>query len=470
MALFAHIAFARNDAGEMVAARELFELTPASYTCAGCGKAVKLRFARKGLSFFTHTDGPDCPLGGHLALRAAVLQLLTHTHAIQTPPALPPAKRAPPGRKKAPTPLLEEWDVGSTDAVVDNVILDFLAETLAGKLGILITLPGLTDPNRREHLRTLGLPILEVALAKPGEIHTFADIRRRLLDDSSNKRWLAHPALEPDSDAPAFVPTPLERKLGWSTEAQPLAGSDAKPSKTTVPLPARPRTSETNPHLVFRQLSVSKKIEVIEQRMGCIQRKWPPLVDTHVTGENSFGCDRQVWQADVYSRFVYEALQRQRTVAFSSADVLTWLEARYTIEPPFQNADRIAIYYFLEHLSREGCLMALGGQRYRLAQTKARALSDAQWDPAASLSVSRFLNAARACNLPIPYEEIERILVSFEDGPPTEAVGEFATAVALRLHARPQTVMVVLEKTGLIQHPQSSRNTVNPESLQGRLF
>jgi hypothetical protein len=453
----------------MVAARELFELAPASYTCAGCGKAVRLRFARKGLTFFTHLDGPDCPLGAHLALRAAVLQLLADTHALQTPPVLPQAQRGTAGRKKAPPVSLEEWDTGSADAVVDNIIVDFLAETLAGKLGILVTLPGLTDPNRREQMRTLNIPILEVALAKPGEIHTFADLRHRLLDDTHNKRWLTHPALEPEG-APVFNPTPLEQKLGWTAEAQPLAGGDAKPSKTTSPLPPRQRVSETNPHLVFRQLSVSKKIEVIEKRMGCAQGKWPPLVDTHVTGENSFGCDRQVWEADVYSRFVYEALQRHQTAAFSSENVLTWLEARYEIQPPFQNAERIAIYYYLEHLSREGCLIPLGGQRYRLAFTKPQSGTHAQWDPAASLSVSRFLNAARACNLPIPYEEIERILVSFEEGPPRDAVEDFATAVAHRLHAQPRTVIAVLEKAGLIQSPQSSRSPVNSESAQGRLF
>jgi hypothetical protein len=469
MAQFAHIAFARNDAGEMVAARELFELAPASYTCAGCGKALRLRFARKGLTFFTHLDGPDCPLGAHLALRAAVLQLLADTRVIQTPPVLPQVPRRPAGRKKAPPVSLEEWDTGSVDAVVDNIIVDFLAETLAGKLGILVTLPGLTDPNRREQMRTLSIPVLEVVIAKPGEVHTFADLRDRLLDDTHNKHWLTHPSLEPEG-APVFNPTPLELKLGWTAEAQPLAGGEVKPSKTTSPLPLRQRPSEANPHLAFRQLSVSEKIEVIEKRMGCAQRKWSPLADMHVTGENSFGCDRQVWETDVYSHFVYEALQRHQTTAFSSENVRTWLEARYEIQPPFPNAERIAIYYYLEHLSREGCLIPLGGQRYKLAITKLQPGTHAQWDPVASFSVSRFLNAARACNLPIPYDEIERILVSFEEGPPSEAVEDFATAVAHRLHAQSRTVMAVLEKAGLIQSPGPSRSAVNSESSQGRLF
>jgi hypothetical protein len=466
MALYAHIAFAQSESGELIAAQELFQLTPAGFTCVACKNPVELRFARKGQPFFSHTDGKDCPLGAHHAIRAAAIQLLERTRSIQTPSLKHLARQTPRAKKTDIPAVSEEWDTGIPNAVVDGLTVDFIAETLAGRLGIQVSLPGLTDPGRRERLRGLGFPVLEVALAKPTAIQSFADLRAAVIESVDNKRWLSHPALEPEL-------TPLERQLGWEAEPVPLEGSPAFRARTSVALtPAqRKGAADIAECAIFRQLPVTRKIESLERRIGAPQAKWPDVVDITVKGDKSFGVDHQLWQADTFDKFVRNAGLRHQSRTFSSAQVLHWLSQRYELQPPFPNAEKVSIYYYLEALASKGFLRVIKGQIYHvISAASTRRGATPQWVPFARLSVSTLVSASKDCGLRFPLEEVERMLESFDEGHPAEDVDTFVATLAFKLRAPPRSVLDFLRRARLILTENESQPSSDTGPRQAQML
>jgi hypothetical protein len=466
MALYAHIAFARSESGELVAAQELFQLAPALFTCVACKASVELRFARKGHPFFAHADGKDCPLGAHYAVRAAAIQLLQRIRSIQTPSLKHLARQNPRGKKGSIPPVSEEWDTGIPDATVEGLTVDFLAETLAGRLGIQVSLPGLTDPGRRERLRGLAFPVLEIALSKPTAIQSFADLKTAVIESVDNKSWLSHPALEPEL-------TPLERQLGWEAEPVPLDGAAAIRARTSVALtPAqRKGAADIAECAIFRQLPVTRKIESLERRIGAPQAKWPDTMDIPVKGDKAFGVDHQLWQADTFDKFVRNAGLRHQSRTFSSAQVLHWLSRRYELQPPFPNAEKVSIYYYLEALTSKGFLRVIKGQTYHvITAVSTRRGATLQWVPFATLSVSTLVTASKDCGLRFPLEEVERMLESFDEGHPAEDVDTFVATLAFKLRAPPRSVLDFLRRARLILTENESQPSSDTGPRQAQML
>lgn len=444
--MFAHIAFARNASGRLVAAAELFQLEPAEHTCVACGGALELHYARKGVAYFVHRERPECFAGAAEGLRAAAVQLL-HSEGGIASPSLKALARQKRGRKESKAPVPTDWQAwgsGDPHTLVDGVPVDFVAETLAGRLAIHVALQGEPAPSSRERLRDLPIPVLEVVLKKPAGLRTFAALRSVLVESGENKRWLAHPAL-------AMELTPLERRLGWEPSPVPLEGHPAARARLTVPAPSRRKAAlqDFAECTVYHQLPTHRKIEVLESRLGQKQANWPAATAIAVRGAETFGCDVQVWEADAFSHFVHNPKLHERVI--TSETVLHWLASRYEMQPPFTNAEKVAVYDYLSELVHLGYLSSLGGQRYQvLKRLSAGAKDSATWVPHAALSVSALRQASLHLQLQIPLTQVERLLDLFDDGHPAESVESFVSALAYRLHTTPKVALEFLLRTGVV--------------------
>lgn len=457
--MFAHIAFARNASGTLVAASELFQLEPAEHTCVSCGGALELHYARKGAAYFSHRERDECFAGAAEGLRAAAIQLLSSEGGIASP-SLKALARKKRGRKESKAAVPTDWQAwgsGEPHTHVEGVPVDFVAETLAGRLAIQIALQGEPDPSLRERLRELHIPVLEVVLKKPAGIRTFAELRIALVDGGENKRWLTHPALEMEL-------TPLERKLGWEPSPVPLDGHQAVRARLTVPAPSRRKGAlqDFAECTVFHQLPTHRKIEVLEARLGQKRANWPPATAIAVRGAETFGCDCQVWEADAFSHFVHNPKLPGRVI--TSETVLHWLASRYEVQPPFTNAEKVAVYDYLSELVELGYLSSLGGQRYQvLRRLPAGTKDSAQWAPHAMLTVSALRQASLSLHLPIPLTQVERLLELFDDGHPAESVESFVVALAYRLHTAPKVALELLLRTGVVARADGHRGAETGE-------
>lgn len=463
MSVFAHIAFARcSSTGALVAASELFQMEQAEHVCVACGGLLSLHYARKGVAHFQHQTRSDCLFGAGEGLRAAAVALIAREKTICTPSLRALARKQP--RTKAakaaakPIPVEHEvWSEGWPNIDCDGVRLDYLAETLAGKLGVHISLQGEPARSIREQMRDLPFPVLEVVLRKPDTLRTFAALHAAVIDGAENKRWLSHPALEMEL-------TPLERQLGWAPSPVPLDGAPAARARLTVKVPPRGKAvlEDFAENDVFRQLPTHRKIEVLERRMGRKQANWPAAADFSVTGGASFGVDVQIWQVDVFTRFVSSPKLRERR--FNTDQVAAYLAGRYEVTPPFPNADRVAIYKYMVELVQLGYLADLRAQRYEVLRvTPARAKGKLIWQDRAQLAVSTLRHEAAVAGLRLPLDEFQRLLEAFDECHPAESVESFVAGLAYRLHAPPVAIVSFLKNAGLAILAEDARHDTTGE-------
>jgi hypothetical protein len=460
MALVPHMAFACDASGYVVAASDLLAVVPVDYHCAGCQRGVILKSSTRGSPYFVHVDKQECLLGAQRALRAAALQVLQESRFVHAPPL--PGSSMPRSGRNAAKPLLEEWAAATADWQVDGVPVDLFAQAMSGELVVSLAIPGLFDAKNRERVVSLGLAALEIALVKPATIHTFAQVHELVLRSITNKQWLYHPAVAVE---PAL--TPLERKLHWDEASAMLSVEQAPPSRTSVRVPpARAeRVGALTENFIYRQQTLGRKIEILEARLGRKCDTWPDELDIEVKGEKTFGVDRRVWEADVFSKFVLAASERHQQRWFSSDMVVRWLSERYDLAKIFPNAEKVAVYYYLHELSARGFLAEHPGQRYTPLQRRlAGAKLNLNWNTRPTLSASRLRNISTDAQLRIPIDIVQWLLDIFDDGHPSVPVDRFAVELASRLRAPTRTVVAFLLEAEL------AYDSARPSGRQSSLF
>jgi hypothetical protein len=85
MASGSHMAFARNRAGQVIAANDLPAVGPARFHYASCGGEVALYRQNASLAYFRHVRPVACEQGALRALHTAALQLLAESRFVAAP-------------------------------------------------------------------------------------------------------------------------------------------------------------------------------------------------------------------------------------------------------------------------------------------------------------------------------------------------------------------------------------------------
>ncbi|MCX5539323.1 hypothetical protein M3A49_07405 [Paraburkholderia sp. CNPSo 3076] len=264
------MAFARNRAGQMVAASDLPSVGPAIFHCAGCGGEVTLCRQSASQACFRHVRPAACELGALRALHAAALQLLAESRFVYAPA---PTQN---GNGHGNRHMIEVWGQASVCTTVDGIPVDFFAETLAGPpLIIQIAIKSLSTVSTQSTIRALGYAALEISIPNPGEVLGLGDLREVALHGLTNKVWLWHPAIG-DRERHAQP----ERQ---SAEVALLFAEAEKPAtKLSVPVAVAPwvKAGGLAADAAYRQLPVAEKIRALEQQLGKPWERWPDAFDT----------------------------------------------------------------------------------------------------------------------------------------------------------------------------------------------
>jgi hypothetical protein len=441
MTLNSHMAFARNGAGQVVAAHDLPLVGPATFHCASCRREVSLWRPDSTHAYFRHARGGACEHGALRALHAAALELLVQSRFVHAPPLTQN------GNGHGKRHILEQWGTeASVCARVDGVSVDFYAETLAGPLIIQIAIRSLYDPSSRVGIRALGYAALEISIPNAKDILSIGDLREVVLHGLKNKIWLWHPALANLDRRP-----PPERR---TAEMALLFDEVEKPAtKRSMPVAVSPWADVGGiaRGLPYRQLPVPEKIRELEQQLGASCDRWPDVVDIDVAGSDAFGVDSRLWQADVLGKFVNHHGKGATSPDFAMHAVLGWLYMRYALTPAFEDAEKVAVYQYLRTLVTRGYLMDLPEQHFRVMPgPRADGLSTLRWNPDSRLSVSGLRVSSERVHLDIPVTHVQRILEYFEEGHPAEPVRAFVEDLMVRLHAPERTIVALLREAGLV--------------------
>ena len=432
--------FAIDDAGYCVSARDTFALKRGVFFCAGCGQQLHLA-GSEALPHFRHSKGAECEAAGQKALLAAALAVLTETRFIKAPAR---------GRMVFERPQKhtyvghEQWSSSSTNTVVDGVLVDFVAYQGAGKLLIHISIPGFLDTDRRDRVKQLDIPALEVVLAKPADIDGFTELNRVLLHETENKRWLLSdrerseieqhgevapaPAMTLAAEqfrAERFVSTKKMEPVGWQS-ARALVGNT-----------------------LFRDMVFSDKLCELEKRMGQPKEEWPADIGLAVRAQECFGVEPRIWQADIYARFVSGA-GGILNEPFTSEQVSQYLSDRYRIVAMYENAPVLAVYWYLRELVTRGTLLETTRGRFRVILNEALAERKLVWHSHCALSVAKLRTAATEVNLELPLPALRWLLEAFEYGRPSTPVAAFAQVLTIHAHAPLRQVIDFLLRAELL--------------------
>jgi hypothetical protein len=434
MATTARIVFARDAAANIVGASDVFASSRVVYFCVACGKELQPRVSDDGLPYFTHGCETTCPLAAHYALRAAAQHILLESRFIKVP-------HAAQARDAGIQTLLVQWTDSIADFEVVRVPVDFLAETARGQLIVEIVIPGLPPRVPLERVEKLEVPALVVSLPDPALIKGWAALRQCVLHSVENKKWLV----------------PMERTLrrspSWPGEASHVAtvvgvAPNGSPSSWTSPL-------DFADNAFYRQLNHAEQLEVLQTQMALSCDRWPADVDIEIPGEGSFGVDRRVWQADVFSHFVLPASTDSLVREVACADVLRYLTERYWVDSDQEKATRAAVIHYLQRLVERGALLPLienlEEPTYVVATRRMPATGDdLTWVSHATLSASQLRVLSVQAGLKIPIDLVQELLESFDDCHPNVAVDRYAVMLARKLHAPPRSVLGFLRDAGLV--------------------
>jgi hypothetical protein len=418
-----HVFFAKDEAGYCVSARDTYALKRGSFFCLGCGKIVRLA-GSESLPHFRHQRGQECPAAGQKALLAAAQAMLSETRFIKTPAR---GHNVFDRLHKHTYIGHEQWLDSASNAEVDGVQVDFVAERGEGKLLIHISIPGMLDTARRELVRQLNHPSLEVVLAKPADIDSFGELSRILLHDVENKRWL----LSDDETAT------LEQQDEF-TPVMALAAEEFRVERfkttTRVVVDGWVSPGALVGNAFYRDLVSSAKMAELERLLGAPREKWPADIGLTVRGQECFGVEHLVWQADLYARFVAGA-EGVRDEPFTSEQALKYLSERYAVTAIYQNAPVLAVYWYLRELVIRGALLETIRGRFRVIINEELAERRLVWHPYCMLSVSKLRQAATDAGLNIPVPAFRWLLENFESGRPALPVAAFVQLFSIHSRA-----------------------------------
>jgi hypothetical protein len=431
----ARIVFAKDPAANIVAASDFFASSHAAYFCVACDKELQRKVPEGGSPYFVHVRRTTCRLAAHYALRAAAQHVLLESRFIKVPLV---GGAAGAGRIQS---LLIQWTDSIADIEVVHVRVDFLAETADGQLIVEIAIPGLPPAVPLERVEKLAVPALVVSLPDPARINGWADLRHCVLHSIERKSWL-FPLEKALRRSP---PVPGEE---WHAPSIPGVADKRAPSSWTSPLVFADNA-------VYRQLSHAERLGVLQTQMALSCDQWPADVDIEVRGDDAFGVDRRIWQADAFSHFVLPASTDSvvREVAFS--DVLRYLCERYWVDPDREKAARMAVFYYLQGLVERGALLPfienIEEPTYLVAASRMPvAGDDLIWASYATLSASQLRVLSVRAGLKVPIELVQELLESFDDCHPSVPVGSYAVILARKLHAPARSVLAFLRDAGLV--------------------
>lgn len=199
---------------------------------------------------------------------------------------------------------------------VPDIVVDIYGRTCL----IEIAVTHFIDEAKQEKIDAVGLPVVEVDLSSfIGQQITRSIIRDALVAQIENKKWLYNPLREEaiewaKAEYAKLYNATLERE---EAERQKwLKRSQEKGKKEKIREKKREETAflledlfePENYKYELQQLRSDAKFQMVLQNLHLreeIESGIPFFLDIPITGEMVFACDRRIWQAALFDKFIY---------------------------------------------------------------------------------------------------------------------------------------------------------------------
>lgn len=366
--------------------------------CPGCREPLiaKHCVGGKTVPHFAHQNTSDCPTGYVTALHKAAIQLILDRRKVYVPDYLAlyhgqdryggghtVAKRVvwaqelPLTGAKAEVPFLDE------SLPEFKVVPDVLAESSIGLLNIEVAVTHFVDEAKRAKLKRLGLATVELDLADLDRVD-FGVLEDILFRPNERIRWVYNPGDTHFHDEAqkelALVIAEAERKAGEKQAERDALEAELAAERRAFAKRQREREAEKR-RAKSEELRRATRFKAAPEpeKLGKMLRflkldKLPAFLPLAVRGRDSFGVSNPgVWQLALISGIIGASMQKGHH-AVNVDYAVTWLKYRFNIRPSFDNADKVAVWDFLQGLTALGILRRSNRGYFEILVADARAL------------------------------------------------------------------------------------------------
>lgn len=365
--------------GRMYGPLEVARGKACNCVCPGCQQPLlaKQPISSGRVAHFAHAQGADCAVGLETSVHLAAKQIIEQERALYFP-ALRPILDI---RDALGNPYRKEELLASAglrpleDVRLEKAISTLRPDVLATPVGSLhriaieIAVTHFVDEAKRDQLKQLRLPALEYDLSACRDLSWDA-LRDALLKGSVPVRWVYHPQVSDqlktwkDELAPKLLEAKRQAAEAARAERERLArereAALAREAEARARRLAEARTLKQQRHqeLVkatrFKHATEQVKHARLAKSFG--RDEAPRVLRASVAGGKSFGVqDPVLWQGVLFRKLIHGAIQAGHR--FVSKDyAVSCLGYRFEIQPQFAEAEKIAVYQYLCHLTEKGAL------------------------------------------------------------------------------------------------------------------
>ncbi|WP_322045791.1 competence protein CoiA family protein [Paraburkholderia sp. J67] len=357
------IPFALDETERIVEIREVPPSVEGTFRCAACGEPVTPKQGEVRIWHFAHRPESGRTTAFETALHVLAKQFLVESDTLCVPGLVCQLDARAGGEDI--TLCVEHtlhWDaVGEAEVWVEGIRPDFRGVCEGRAIFVEVTVTHEVDAPKRETLKRLGAPTLEIDQSAVPRNVTAPELRRRVLDAIEGKRWVFYPgeaeawaqlnALRQQSDAVSRAASHAvvdQQRQGQRRQEAALNAARADTQAERLRMIA-------SANAAFRSATSERQLAFLEQKLGKPVTTWPASIGQDVRGAEAIPASTRIWQADVFRRYIHGRGARYHP-RVSVEPVADWLVQRYAIASTELTSVRDAVWNFLSALGRAGYL------------------------------------------------------------------------------------------------------------------
>ncbi|WP_152570931.1 competence protein CoiA family protein [Massilia sp. LC238] len=366
--------------GQMVGPAEVQSGRACDCVCPGCGSPLQARKGDQNVWHFAH-DGRACATGAETAVHLMAKQILATERNIRLPAVHVTLSATDAfGRERSVTAVLAkaqhvQYTAVDLEAAQENRRADAVGTSESGtKHWIEVFVRHAVDTLKVQDLEARSWMSYEICL---DDVHAFTSLEQlRIAVTASPERvrWLSYPGMDK-------LRVSLAEKLRRILEAaeRQKAADDAQVARTyaaqvrSAPIDRMGRNRLQRERIrseqrlqqanrAFRAADDQAKRAYLKAKLRLPDGPTPALVDVDVRGHASFGVSRDVWQSDVFRKWVFAHGRRD----VSLETILSWMANRYDITPAFEASPKVALWTYFKFLEKSGFVRHKGGPYFQV--------------------------------------------------------------------------------------------------------
>lgn len=366
--------------------------------CPGCrGPLIaKHCVGGKTVPHFAHQNSSDCPTGYVTALHKAAIQLILDRKKLYVPDYLAlyhghdryggghtVAKRVVWAQELPLTSATAEVPFLDESLSECKVVPDVLAESSIGLLNIEVAVTHFVDEEKWAKLKRLGLATVELDLADLDRVD-FGVLEDILFQSNDRVRWIYNPGdvhfYEEAQKDLALVIAEAEKKAAEKQAERDaleveLAAERKAFAKRQREMEAAKRQARNIELSRAARFKAAPEPEKLKKMLRFLKLDKPPaFLPLAVRGGDSFGVRSPgIWQLALIAGLIGESVQKGHH-AVNVDYAVSWLKYRFDIRPTFDNADKVAVWDFLQGLAALGILRRSNRGYFEILVAHAHAL------------------------------------------------------------------------------------------------